>query len=95
MGKSKAKRKRRKLLDAGRTFNDTLSILNMQSNILTKNQLANLLFSKTMFGGGITLNGIDFVGILSVEREDGSGKSFNVTGLTSEGGKATVHVRIA
>ena len=62
-------------------------------NIMTKNQLANALFSKSLSGGAISLNGIDFTGIISVEREDGSGSSFNVTGYDINCIKKTVHVR--
>jgi hypothetical protein len=60
---------------------------------MTKNQLTNALFSKTRAGSSIRIKNIDLVGILSVEREDGSGSSFNVTGYDLSGKKVTVHVR--
>jgi hypothetical protein len=60
---------------------------------MTKNQLANALFSKSLSGGGISLNGIYFTEIINVEREDGSGSSFNVTGYEFGCIKKTVHVR--
>lgn len=61
--------------------------------IITKNQLANALFSTSLVGGSIRIKNIDLVGVLSVEREDGSGSSFNVTGYDLNGKKVTVHVR--
>ena len=60
---------------------------------ITKNQLANALFSTSLVGGSIRIRNIDLTGVLSVEREDGSGSSFNVTGYDLNGKKVTVHVR--
>ena len=60
---------------------------------ITKNQLANALFSTSLVGGSIRIKNIDLVGVLSIEREDGSGSSFNVTGYDLNGKKVTVHVR--
>ena len=57
---------------------------------MTKNQLANALFSKSLSGGAITLKGVDFTGIISIEREDGSGSSFNVTGYDIDGIKKKI-----
>jgi hypothetical protein len=61
--------------------------------IITKNQLANALFATSLLGGSIRIKNIDLKGVLSIEREDGSGSSFNVTGYDLSNKKVTVHVR--
>ena len=48
-------------------------------SIITKHKLAQALFTNGV-GGSIQINDISFTGLLSIEREDGSGKSFNVKG---------------
>ncbi len=60
---------------------------------VTKNQLQNALFSTTASGGMIRLREVDFIGIISIERESGSGHTFNVTGYDTEGCKRTVFVQ--
>ena len=50
----------------------------MKSSI-TKHKLAQALFTNGV-GGSIQINDISFTGLLSIEREDGSGQSFNVKG---------------
>ena len=60
---------------------------------ITKNQLANALFATSLLGGSIRIKNIDLKGVLSIEREDGSGSSFNVTGYDLSNKKVTVHVR--
>ena len=63
------------------------------NSIITKNQLANALFSTSLVGGSIRIKNIDLKGVLSIEREDGSGSSFNITGYDINNKKVTVHIR--
>ncbi len=55
----------------------------------TKYQLTNALFS----GGPLKTTNANFKIVNGVQREDGSGKSFNVTGVDQGGRTVTVHVR--
>lgn len=46
-----------------------------------------------LFGGfGLTLAGVRFVSVISIERESGNGNTYNVTGYTQSGERATVYV---
>jgi len=55
---------------------------------MTKYQLISALFENKT----IVIKDILFLSLISIEREDGSGKSFNVTGYDKHGVKTTVHV---
>lgn len=58
--------------------------------ILTKQQLSAALF----FGAPLKANSVvTFKTVNAVEREDGSGLSYNITGSTTDGRTVTVHVR--
>ncbi len=56
---------------------------------MTKYQLATLMFK--VGTAYITLKGISGI-LLSVEREDGSGSSFNVTIMEDDGTKVCIHI---
>jgi hypothetical protein len=58
--------------------------------ITTKNQLSNALFATSLACGAIKLGHIELTGVLSIERESGNGKTFNVTGYNLQGEKVTV-----
>ena len=60
----------------------------MKSNI-TKFQLMNALFS----GGRLQIGSVVIAMVSSVEREDGSGSSFNVYGYSPAGVKVVAHIR--
>lgn len=53
------------------------------------------LFAAFEQGRAITLKGLSFRVINSIEREDGSNQSYNVTGITELGRKVTIHVYTA
>ena len=52
-----------------------------------------LLFQALVNGGPLTVNTAHFHIVNMVEREDGSGHSFNVTGYNAAGLKITAHTR--
>jgi hypothetical protein len=51
----------------------------MKTPTITKHKLAQALFTKGS-GGAIQINDVSFTTLCSIEREDGSGSSFNVKG---------------
>jgi len=61
----------------------------------TKAQIARALFAMCATDGFIRIGNIDFNGVSSVEREDGSGKRFNVTGYNLCGQMQTVYCETA
>ena len=61
---------------------------------ITKHKLAQALFT-TSVSGSIHINNVNFISICSIEREDGSGHSFNVTGYVVDNDgwtQKTIHV---
>lgn len=64
--------------------------MNKNYTKVTKHELARALFAMNATDAMIRIGHIDFWGILSVEREDGSGKRYNVTGYNLYGVKLTV-----
>lgn len=61
---------------------------------MTKHQLMQALFATSTEAQRIIIEGVEFASITSVEREDGSGHTFNVTGYQPDyGTKTTVFVR--
>jgi hypothetical protein len=63
-------------------------------NSPTRAQLSHLLFEGLeQFGGAVKIKGVVFTIISAVEREDGSGINYNVSGYNVDGHEAKVFVR--